>query len=317
MTTNIRMQRYRRSEAMRRFSQEIQVTESDFIAPLFVREGIDTPEPVGSLPGVTQWPVAMIADQAKTLQSNGVEAVILFGIPLAKDAEGSASYDSNGVIQTAIRNIKKACPDMLVIADCCLCEYTDHGHCGLMKDGELQTDDTVVLLGRIAVSYADAGVDIVAPSGMMDGMVSGIRSALDESNHGLVSIMSYAVKYASAFYGPFRDAAGSGDGFHGDRKHHQMQPAQRQEAIREAELDVLEGADFLIVKPASIYQDIIRDIVETVDVPVVAYHVSGEYAMIKAAAAQGIVDETEAFDEVHLGLKRSGVSKIISYTRSL
>lgn len=308
-----RYHRLRKSPALRDLLQETRVTENDLIMPIFVHEGLNEKKEITSLPGVYQHTLRSLKDEINEIKACGLKAIILFGIPNHKDGYGTEAYNPKGIIQKAITQIKAQAPDLFVIADCCLCEYTDHGHCGVMGESGLQNDETLALLQKTAVSYAQAGVDCVAPSGMMDGMVSAIRSGLDAAGYPLVSVMSYAVKYASAFYGPFRDAAGSSDCFHGDRKHHQMNPSQRQEAFLEAEKDIQEGADFLMVKPASHYLDIIRDLKNTTHVPLVAYHVSGEYAMLKAAAAHHIVNEREAFTEHFISLKRSGVDLIITY----
>jgi len=308
-----RFHRLRTTPALREMVSETQLSPSDFIMPIFVHEGLTEKREIASLPGIYQHSLSTLNEEVKRCLSVGIKAVILFGIPTTKDPIASAAYSSDGIVQKAIAQIKHAHPDCIVIADCCLCEYTSHGHCAVMDAHGANNDETLKLLQKIAVSYAKAGVDIVAPSGMMDGMVQAIRSALDFNNYPNVSIMSYAVKYASAFYGPFRDAAGSGDVFKGDRKHHQMNPAQRREALREAEEDIKEGADFLMVKPASLYMDIIRDVRNTCDLPIVAYHVSGEYAAIKAAAKAGVLDEYLAFEEIFIGLKRAGTDLIISY----
>ncbi len=281
--------------------------------PIFVHEGLENKEAIPSLPGIYQHSLSSLTEEIRDIQAVGITSVLLFGIPKNKDEKGKQAYANKGIVQQAIRHIKVQAPEMLVIADCCLCEYTDHGHCGVITKTGLDNDETLKLLQKTAVSYAKAGVDIVAPSGMMDGMVGAIREALDIADFEKVSILSYAVKYASAFYGPFREAAGSGAHFFGDRKHHQMNPSQRNEAFLEAQQDIDEGADFLMVKPASHYVDIIRDLKNTTELPLAAYHVSGEYAMIKAAAAVGILDERDAFEEVFVSLKRAGVSMIVSY----
>ena len=308
-----RYHRLRKTPALRDLLQETRVTENDLIMPIFVHEGISDKQEIESLPGVFQHSLKSLEIEIEEIKETGLKAVILFGIPNEKDGAGKEAYNPKGIIQKAISKIKAKAPDLFVIADCCLCEYTDHGHCGVMSEKGLHNDETLTLLQKTAVSYANAGVDCVAPSGMMDGMVTAIRTALDDAKFPMVSVMSYAVKYASAFYGPFRDAAGSSDCFHGDRKHHQMNPAQRQEAFLEAQQDLKEGADFLMVKPASHYADIIRDLKNTTHVPLVAYHVSGEYAMLKAAAEKHIVNEKEAFEEHFISLKRAGVDLIITY----
>ncbi len=308
-----RFHRYRETPSLRRFYQEVRLEAADFIAPLFVHEGIAAPVPVSSMPGVDQWPLSAVASAAQTIADQGISAVLLFGIPSHKDGAASDAFDPKGIVQRAIREIKSKVPSLVIIADCCMCEYTDHGGCAVLKNGTFDNDATLETLAKVALSYAEAGVDIVAPSGMMDGTVQHLRQALDWAGQTRVSLMSYAVKYASAFYGPFRDAAGSSSQFTGDRKHHQIAPTQRIEAINEAIIDVEEGADSLIVKPGLPYLDMIRDTVNRCDLPVIAYQVSGEYAMLKAAAAAGVMDERAAFEECFVAMKRAGASKIISY----
>lgn len=308
------MQRYRKTEAIRHWCAETHLHARDFIMPIFVREDIDSPQAISSLAGMYQLDISSLDQESDEIVALGIPAVILFGIPSTKDKYASQAAASDGIVQRAIARIKARHPNLIVIVDTCLCEYTSHGHCGLLK-GEVDFDmvGTLDMLGRIAVSYAVAGADIVAPSGMLDGMVAAIRGALDNHGHEHVMILSYAVKYASALYGPFREAAGSADDFVGDRRHHQMNPAQRIEALREAEQDIAEDADMLMVKPAGHYLDIIRDVANISDLPLVAYQVSGEYASIKAAAAAGVVDEAAAMTEALLAIKRAGATKIISY----
>ncbi len=314
MFPSIRLSRHRQTAALRNFNRETDLLPRHFIQPLFVREGIEADQPINALPGVSQLTVKSAVARAHQAAKSGVSAVILFGIPVLKDARGTSASDPNGIVQETIRAIKDAVPELAVIADCCLCEYTDHGHCGIWNGPDQWNNDaTLARLADIAQSYADAGADIVAPSGMIDGMVSGIRKGLDDHNHHHVGIMSYAIKYASAFYGPFRHAAGSSEAFVGDRNHHQLAPTQRQEGLREAALDVNEGADYLIVKPAQHYMDMIRDLRNQTQVMIVAYQVSGEYVMIKTAAQQGVMNEQAAFLEVFTGLRRAGASSIIAY----
>src|SRR5699024_7721824 len=285
-----RHRRLRSSNAMRELVRETKLQVEDLIYPLFVIEGKEIKHEVPSMPGVFQLSLDYLADEMEEIQKLGIKAVMLFGIPDAKDAEGTGAYDDQGIIQEATRLIKKRYPELLVVADTCLCEYTSHGHCGVIRHQDVDNDASLKLLAETAVSQAKAGADIIAPSNMMDGYVAVIRQALNEAGFTHIPIMAYAVKYASAFSGPFRDAADSTPEF-GDRKTYQMDPANRLEAIREAESDVAEGADFIIVKPALSYLDIVRDVKETVNLPVVAYNVSGEYSMVKAAAIQGWIDE--------------------------
>ena len=309
----IRPRRLRRSPTMRRMVAEHRLGVEDLIEPLFVVPGSGVRAEVVSMPGVFQQSVDTVAEDVKATAALGIPAVLLFGIPPVKDAVASALDDPNGVVQQAIAAIKKAVPELLVIADLCACEYTSHGHCGIVgADGLVDNDATLELLARGAVSYARCGVDIVAPSDMMDGRVAAIRRALDADGQEHVAILSYAVKYASAFYGPFRDAAESAPAF-GDRKSHQMDAPNAREAVREARLDVAEGADMVMVKPAMPYLDIIARVREAVDVPVAAYSVSGEYAMVKAAARNGWLDEERAVDEMLVGLKRAGADAIVTY----
>lgn len=307
-----RHRRLRSSNAMRELVRETKLQVEDLIYPLFVIEGKEIKHEVPSMPGVFQLSLDYLADEMEEIQKLGIKAVMLFGIPEEKDAEGTGAYDDQGIIQEATRLIKKRYPELLVVADTCLCEYTSHGHCGVIRHQDVDNDASLKLLAETAVSQAKAGADIIAPSNMMDGYVAVIRQALNEAGFTHIPIMAYAVKYASAFYGPFRDAADSTPEF-GDRKTYQMDPANRLEAIREAESDVAEGADFIIVKPALSYLDIVRDVRETVNLPVVAYNVSGEYSMVKAAAIQGWIDEEAIVMEKLLAMKRAGAGLILTY----
>jgi len=307
-----RLHRYRRNQSMRDLVTENRLHASHFILPLFINEGIDSPHSISSLPGVQQHTLDSVVDEVLAAIQVGIKAIILFGIPKKKEPDAGLSYAKDGIVQRAITRLKTQFPDLIIIADCCLCEYASNGHCGIMTPHGLDNDATLGILQKIAVSYANAGVDMIAPSGMMDGMVHAIRMALDTNNAAHVSIMSYAVKYASHFYGPFRDAAGS-DQFKGDRHHHQLNPAQRKEGFLEAQLDEQEGADFLMVKPAGFYMDMIRDLAEITDLPIVGYHVSGEYAMVYHAAMAGALDMIPALQEIYIGMRRAGAQLIISY----
>ncbi len=293
--------------------RENHLSADDFIYPLFVRHG-DGRTPIASMPGICQLSVAEAVVEAEKAAELGITAVILFGLPAAKDPVGLENFADNGIVQQAIRAIKAALPDLLVITDVCLCEYTDHGHCGLLNEaGDILNDETLDVLAKVAVSHAQSGADIVAPSGMMDGMVAALRTGLDTGGFSHIPVMSYAVKYASSFYGPFRDAADGAPKF-GDRKSHQMDPANVREALREAAIDVAEGADFLMVKPGLPYLDVVRAVKEKFpELPLAAYNVSGEYAMIKAAAANGWLDERKTVLEALLGFKRAGADLIITY----
>lgn len=292
--------------------RETTLQASDLIQPYFVVPGNGVTKPVGSMPGVAQLSVDKLVEAAKKTAEVGVPAVILFGIPPHKDKVGSSSWKQDGVVQTASRALKKAVPDLCVIADVCFCEYTDHGHCGVLDHQTVDNDATLENLARQSVSLAEAGVDVLAPSGMMDGMVAAIREGLDEAGFDDLAILSYAVKYASAFYGPFRDAAESAPSF-GDRRSYQMDPANAREAQREAELDLSEGADMLMVKPALAYLDLVRDLKEEFDVPIAAYNVSGEMAMVEAAAEKGWIDRERVIEESLLSMKRAGADLILSY----
>jgi porphobilinogen synthase len=311
----VRLRRLRRSEALRRLVRETELRPADFVYPLFVNERLSASAPIGSMPGQAQWPLdgaQGIAREAERVAALGIGGVLLFGIPSEKDELGSQAYADSGVVQRAIRAIKSAVPELLVITDVCLCEYTSHGHCGLVRGGEVQNDETLDLLAREAVSHAAAGADIVAPSDMMDGRVGALRSALDAHGFAQTPILAYAAKFASAFYGPFREAAESAPQF-GDRRAYQMDPGNGREALREVALDIAEGADMVMVKPALPYLDVLARVRDTFDLPLAAYNVSGEYAMLKAAAANGWLDERRATLELLTGIKRAGADVIISY----
>lgn len=307
-----RHRRLRSSAAMRDLVRETHLHVEDFIYPIFAVEGQNIKKEVPSMPGVFQFSLDLLLAEIKEVVDLGIKSVIVFGIPLNKDEEGTEAFCDHGIVQKAITQIKASFPELIVIADTCLCEYTSHGHCGIVENGNVLNDPSLSLLAETAVSQAKAGADIIAPSNMMDGFVAAIRAGLDEAGFTEIPIMSYAVKYASAFYGPFRDAAESAPQF-GDRKTYQMDPANRLEALREAESDVLEGADFLIVKPALSYLDIVRDVRNHFNTPVVAYNVSGEYSMVKAAARNGWVDEKAIVMEKLTSIKRAGADLIITY----
>ncbi|EBF6244735.1 porphobilinogen synthase [Listeria monocytogenes] len=307
-----RHRRLRKTKTMRDLVRETVLHTDDLIYPIFVKDGKEPKTEVVSMPGVFQFPLHELEEEMRTVENLGIKAVILFGIPAEKDAVGTQAYHDHGIIQEATRLIKKSFPEILVVADTCLCEFTDHGHCGVIENGEILNDESLGLLKQTAVSQAKAGADIIAPSNMMDGFVQVIREGLDEAGFYDIPIMSYAVKYASAFYGPFRDAAGSAPQF-GDRKSYQMDPANREEALREAISDEQEGADFLIVKPSLSYLDIMRDVKNNTNLPVVAYNVSGEYAMVKAAAQNGWIDEEKIVLEMLTSMKRAGATLIITY----
>lgn len=292
--------------------RETHLSPAQFIYPLFVMPGKNKKEPIGSMPGVFRFTVDLLAKEAKECLALGVNSVILFGLPEKKDGMGSGAHTKNGIIQTAIRELKNKVPELLVITDVCLCEYTDHGHCGCLINEDVDNDATLEILAKTALSHAEAGADMVAPSDMMDGRVAEIRATLDENNFESIPIMSYAVKYASSFYGPFREAADCSPQS-GDRRSYQMDPANSREALREATLDVDEGADILMVKPAVAYLDIISRLRDEFDLPIAAYHVSGEYAMIKAAAEKGWIDGDRVMEETLLSIKRAGADIIITY----
>lgn len=307
-----RTRRLRQTVALRNMVRENHVRVDELIYPLFVMEGENLAEPVESMPGICQYSLDRMNEELDRVKEAGIPAILIFGIPAHKDEVGSGAYDEHGIVQEAIRRIKMDYPELIVIADVCLCEYTSHGHCGLIKDGVILNDETLPLLAKSAVSYAEAGADIVAPSDMMDKRVGAIRKALDEAGFTYTPIMAYSAKFASGYYGPFRDAAHSAPGF-GDRKTYQMDPENGQEALREVEEDIAEGADLIIAKPAMAYMDIIRAIHENYNVPIVAYNVSGEYAMVKAAAANGWIDEKKIVMENMIGMKRAGAKMIITY----
>ncbi|RNA70231.1 porphobilinogen synthase [Alteribacter keqinensis] len=307
-----RHRRLRRTAGIRNMVRETHLHTEDFIYPIFVKEGTDIKNEVPSMPGVYQWSLDRLNEEVDEAVGLDIETIIVFGVPAEKDEVGSSAYVHNGIVQEGIRQIKERYPAVTVIADTCLCQFTDHGHCGVVRDGEIVNDDSLTLLVKTAVSQAEAGADIIAPSNMMDGFVSAIRDGLDEAGFENIPIMSYAVKYASAFYGPFRDAAHSSPKS-GDRKTYQMDPANRFEALREADSDVEEGADFLIVKPALSYLDIIRDVKERHPLPIVAYNVSGEYSMVKAAAKNGWVNEKDIVLEKLTSMKRAGADLILTY----
>lgn len=307
-----RTRRLRQTVAMRDMVRENHVRVDELIYPLFVMEGENLAEPVESMPGICQYSLDRMNEELDRVKEAGIPAILIFGIPAHKDEVGSGAYDEHGIVQEAIRRIKRDYPDLIVIADVCLCEYTSHGHCGLIRDGIILNDETLPLLAKSAVSYAEAGADIVAPSDMMDKRVGAIRKALDEAGFTYTPIMAYSAKFASGYYGPFRDAAHSAPGF-GDRKTYQMDPANGREALREVEEDLAEGTDLIIAKPAMAYMDIIRAIHENYNVPIVAYNVSGEYAMVKAAAANGWIDEKKIVMENMIGMKRAGAKMIITY----
>ena len=307
-----RPRRLRRTEALRDLVRETRLAPEDFVLPLFACPGQGVRREISSMPGVHNLSVDEIAREAAGAQEIGLKAVILFGLPEAKDEQASGAFDKNGIVQQAVRAIRESAPGLVIMADTCLCEYTSHGHCGVVRDGEVINDESLELLARTAVSQAEAGADVVAPSAMMDGQVGAIRDALDDAGFENVAIMAYAVKYASAFYGPFREAADSAPAF-GDRRAYQMDPANAREAMREAELDYMEGADILMVKPAGVYLDIVKMVREEFDLPVAAYHVSGEYAMIKAAAQNGWIDEQRVMLETLTSIKRAGADIILTY----
>ena len=313
--TELYFQRHRRlrsSAAMRALIKETYLQKEDLIYPLFIIEGDNIKNEVSSMPGVFQLSLDNLGAEVDEIVELGIQAVLLFGIPAEKDAVGTGAYHDHGIVQKATRLIKERHPQLLVIADTCLCEFTDHGHCGVVENEQILNDPSLNLLAQTAISQAQAGADIIAPSNMMDGFVAAIRAGLDAAGFEHIPVMSYAVKYASSYYGPFREAAEGAPKF-GDRKTYQMDPSNRLEAIREATSDVEEGADFLIVKPALAYMDIIRDVKNTFPVPVVAYNVSGEYSMVKAAAGNGWIDEKSVVLETLLGMKRAGSDLIITY----
>ena len=307
-----RMRRLRRTETLRRMIRETTVRLDDLVYPLFVVPGLKKKQAIESMPGIHRLSADLLAKEAEEIFSLGIPAVILFGLPEKKDEIGSQAYTSDSIIQKAIVSIKKAVPDLLVITDICLCQYTTHGHCGVIENSQIVNDKSLESISRMALSHAEAGADIVAPSDMMDGRVAAIRTILDTNGFQDIIIMSYAVKYASAFYGPFRDAADSSPQF-GDRRSYQMDPANAQEALREIELDINEGADIVMVKPALAYLDVIRNVRNKYNIPLAAFNVSGEYSMIKAAVTKGWLDEQQTVLEILTSIKRAGASLILTY----
>ena len=307
-----RLRRLRRTESLRALVRENHVEVRDLVYPLFIIEGSGMKQEITSMPGIFRFSVDQLPQEVKEIAKLGIPAVLLFGIPEHKDKVGSAAYHPEGVIQQAIRAIKKSVPELLVVTDVCLCEYTSHGHCGVLVNGYVDNDQTLLLLAKTAVSHAEAGADIVAPSDMMDGRVKAIREALDEKGLQHTPILAYAAKYASAFYGPFREAAEATPQF-GDRRSYQMDPPNLREALREVEQDIAEGADIIMVKPALAYLDVIRRVRDTFNYPVAAYNVSGEYAMVKAAAQQGWLDEKQIVLEILTAIKRAGADIILTY----
>ncbi len=307
-----RLRRLRQSEVTRNIIRETQLTRNDLIMPLFVRPGKGIQNPIQSMPGNFQLSVDLLVEKCKELYNKGVQSVLLFGIPEHKDEHGLVACEESGIVQQATRAIKKEVPGLFVIADVCNCEYTTHGHCGTIINGDVDNDSTLITLGKQSVSLAQAGVDMIAPSDMMDGRVGHIRKVLDENNFTNMPIMAYSAKYASAFYGPFRDAAESAPQF-GNRATYQMDPANSNEAIREVELDIFEGADIVMVKPALSYLDIIQRVKDTFNIPIAAYNVSGEFSMVKAAAEKGWIDENRITLEILTSIKRAGSDVIISY----
>ncbi len=307
-----RGRRLRRTAALRDMVREHHIRVEDLIYPLFLVEGENICEPVPSMPGIYQYSLDRVQQELDRIVDLGIPAVLLFGVPAHKDEVGSGAYCEDGIIPRGITYIKERYEDLIVIADVCLCEYTSHGHCGLVRDGEILNDETLPLLAKASYVYAKAGADVIAPSDMMDKRVSCIRETLDQNGFSHIPVMSYAAKFASAYYGPFRDAAHSAPGF-GDRKTYQMDPANGREALREVQQDIEEGADFIIAKPAIGYMDIIKDISNHCNIPIVAYNVSGEYAMVKAAAQNGWIDEKKIVMENMIGLKRAGADMIITY----
>lgn len=308
----IRPRRLRRTDVLRRLVRETHLHTDDFIAPVFISAGENKKNSIPSMPGVYQWSIDRVNEEIDELLTAGIDKIILFGIPAEKDSTGSDSYSSNGLIQQSLKKLKQEYPDLFIITDVCFCEYTDHGHCGVIENKDVHNDSTLSLLGQQALSHVEAGADMVAPSSMMDGMVGEIRFALDSGGFDHIPIMSYAVKYGSAFYGPFRDAAESAPQF-GDRKSYQMDPANIREALKEVELDILEGADIIMVKPALAYLDVISHVKDISNLPVACYNVSGEYSMLKAAAEKGWIDHDSAMMEMLLSMKRAGADIIITY----
>ncbi|WP_448590795.1 porphobilinogen synthase [Thermoflexus hugenholtzii] len=307
-----RLRRLRRTEGLRALAREISLTPEDFIYPLFVRPGRNVREPISSMPGQFRLTVDRLEAEVEEIVRLGIRAVLLFGLAERKDAEAREAWEENGLVPQAVRRIKAIAPELVVITDVCVCAYTDHGHCGIVRDGRVDNDATLALLARMALAHAAAGADLVAPSAMMDGQVRAIREALDEAGFVDVGIMAYSAKFASAFYGPFREAADSAPRF-GDRRSYQMDPPNAREALREIERDIAQGADLIMVKPALAYLDVIRRARERFNHPLAAYNVSGEYSMVKAAAQMGWLDEERAMMEILIAIKRAGADRIITY----
>jgi porphobilinogen synthase len=308
----VRMRRTRQNEQVRALVRETHLNVDQLMYPLFIAEGLDEPKEISAMPGIMQWPLEHLGREIERIANLGIQSVLLFGIPNEKDEVGSQAYAEQGIIQQAIRRLKAVTPDIMVVTDVCLCEYTSHGHCGVIHNGDVQNDESLELLARMALSHVEAGADIVAPSDMMDGRVGAIRHLLDEQGFNKSPIMAYSAKYASGFYGPFREAAGSTPQF-GDRRSYQMDPANVREALREVDQDIAEGADIVMVKPAMAYLDVIRRVREHCDLPIAAYNVSGEFSMIKAAAQNGWIDERRIVSEVLTGIRRAGADIIITY----
>ncbi len=308
----VRMRRTRQNEQVRALVRETHLNVDQLMYPLFIAEGLAEPKEISAMPGIMQWPLEHLGREIEHIANLGIQSVLLFGIPNEKDEVGSQAYAEQGIIQQAIRRIKAVNPAVMVVTDVCLCEYTSHGHCGVIHNGDVQNDESLELLARMALSHVEAGADIVAPSDMMDGRVGAIRHLLDGQGFNKAPIMAYSAKYASGFYGPFREAAGSAPQF-GDRRSYQMDPANVREALREVDLDIAEGADIVMVKPAMAYMDVIRRVREHCDLPIAAYNVSGEFSMIKAAAQNGWIDERRIVSEVLTGIRRAGADIIITY----
>jgi porphobilinogen synthase len=308
----VRLRRLRQNDKLRGLVRETHLNVDQLIYPMFVAEGITEPHEITSMPGIMQWPLEHLGREVERIANLGIPSVLLFGIPNDKDEVGSQAYADEGIIQQAIRHVKAVTPDLLVVTDVCLCEYTSHGHCGIIHNGTVQNDESLELLARMALSHTEAGADIVAPSDMMDGRIGAIRHILDEHNFNQTPIMAYSAKFASGFYGPFREAASSTPQF-GDRCSYQMDPANIREALREVDLDIEEGADIVMVKPALAYMDVIRQVRDHCDLPIATYNVSGEYSMVKAAAQHGWIDEQRIVMEMLTGIRRAGADIIITY----
>lgn len=308
----VRLRRTRQSDQLRGLVRETHLNVEQLIYPLFIAEDLADPREILSMPGIMQWPLEQLGHEIERIVALGITSVLLFGIPSVKDEVGSQAYAEEGIIQRAIQRIKSVAPQLVVMTDVCLCEYTSHGHCGVIHNGTVQNDESLTLLAQMALSHVEAGADLVAPSDMMDGRVGAIRKLLDEQGFSAIPIMAYSAKYASGFYGPFREAAGSAPQF-GDRRSYQMDPANVREALREIDLDIAEGADIVMVKPALAYLDVIRQVREHCNLPLAAYNVSGEYSMIKAAACNGWIDEPRIVLEVLTGIRRAGADMIITY----